>query len=63
MDLTSANGHLEIVIFVHLIGKDCSKTAMTWASYNGHLEIVNILIPLVRIVVIMRWIGLVDMVI
>ena len=39
----SLNGHLEIVKYLHKIGKDCTTYAIDWASKNGHREIVKFL--------------------
>ena len=43
MDTASENGHLEVVQYLHSIGKDCTTDAMDWASDNGHLEVVQYL--------------------
>jgi hypothetical protein len=41
MNLASRNGHLEVVKYLHSIGKECTTSAMDWASKNGHLEVVK----------------------
>jgi len=43
MDYASRNCHLEVVMYLHSIGKDCTTYAMDRASANGHLEVVNFL--------------------
>jgi ankyrin repeat protein len=43
MDYASRYGHLEIVKYLHSIGKDSSTHAMDLASRYGHLEIVKYL--------------------
>jgi hypothetical protein len=43
MDYSAANGHLEIVKFLHFNGYDCIH-AMKWASKKGHVEIVRFLL-------------------
>ena len=43
MDLESCKGYLEVVKYVHFIGKDCTTNAMDFASHNGHLEVVKYL--------------------
>ena len=43
MNQVSRRGYLEVVIYLHSIGKVCTKYAMDWASRNDHLEVVKYL--------------------
>src|SRR6516162_6446184 len=43
MDEASRTGHLEVVEYLHSIGKNCTRLAMVWASEEGYLEIVKYL--------------------
>lgn len=43
MDLAAANGHLNVVRYLHDSGYGCSDVAMDDAATNGHLEIVKFL--------------------
>ena len=42
-DEAASNGHLDVVKFLHSIGKDCTTNAMDDASNYGHIEIVKFL--------------------
>ena len=42
-DEAAAKGNLEVVKFLHSIGKDCTTKAMDWASKNGRPDIVEFL--------------------
>ena len=42
MDYAAQNGHLEIVKWLHINGKErCTKNAMDYTAQNGHLETVK----------------------
>ena len=43
MDYACKYGHLDIVMFLHSIGKDCTEDGMIYASENGNLDIVKYL--------------------
>jgi hypothetical protein len=43
MDEASKRGDLEVVKYLHGIGKECTVWAMNLASRNGHLEVVKYL--------------------
>jgi hypothetical protein len=43
MDEAAGNGHIDIVKFLHSIGKICTVTAMDQAAGNVHIEIVKFL--------------------
>jgi ankyrin repeat protein len=43
MNWACKNGHLEVVKYLHSVGKDCTTDDMDWASSNGHIEIVRFL--------------------
>ena len=43
IDESSKNGHLEVVKYLHYIGKNCTTYAMDYASMNGHIEVVKYL--------------------
>jgi hypothetical protein len=43
MNEASANGHFEVVKFLHVNGYSCKTTAMDWAAMNGHLDVVMFL--------------------
>jgi len=42
MDFAAMNGHLEVLKWLHKIGKT-SADAMDWDAKNGHLEVVKFL--------------------
>src|SRR6187399_1748927 len=43
IDWAAENGHLEVVKYLHEIGKECTDDAIDRASKGGHLEIVKYL--------------------
>jgi len=43
MDMAARYGNLNIVRYLHSIGKDCTKNAMDSAAMYGHLEVVKYL--------------------
>ncbi len=43
IDISCYLGHIEIVKYLHEIGKDCTTKAMNWAALRGHFEIVKYL--------------------
>ncbi len=44
MDWAAMNGHLNVVKFLHSIGKDCTPCAIDWATRNGHIDVVQFLL-------------------
>ena len=43
MDRASENGYLEVIKYLHSIGKECTDNAMDFASENGYLEVIKYL--------------------
>ena len=43
IDNASREGHLEVVKYLHSIGKECTTNAMDYASSRGHIEVVQYL--------------------
>jgi len=43
IDIAVKNGHLEVVKYLHGIGKDCDKGTINLAAKNGHLKVVKYL--------------------
>ncbi len=44
MNLAAANGHIEVVKWLHENRKEgCTEHAMKWAAQNGHFEVVKFL--------------------
>ena len=55
MDNISKNGNLEIVKYLHSMGKNCTTKAIDNASFNGHLEVVKYLHSIGKIVQLTQW--------
>ena len=43
MNWASEYGYLEVVKYLHSVGKECTTDAINWASMNGHLSMVKYL--------------------
>ena len=43
MNWASEKGHIEVIKYLHYIGKYCTTNAMNYASRKGHLEVVKYL--------------------
>jgi hypothetical protein len=43
MDLAASNGHLQVVKYLHSIGKPCTTSAADGACAGGHLQVLEFL--------------------
>jgi hypothetical protein len=58
MDQASKGGYLELVKYLHGIGKECTTDSMNFASKGGHLEVIKYLRTVVRVEFTSKMMGL-----